>query len=92
MVIILLNNVIADMENTAAQHGFFDNQSRGNPIVPSLGLMWSNCINERIALRKKGQQTANQDVKRTMAIEKSAYMRKNEIDFVIVASGLRGKH
>jgi hypothetical protein len=55
MVIILLNNVIADMENTAAQHGFFDNQSRGNPIVPSLGLMWSNCINERIALRKKGQ-------------------------------------
>jgi len=61
-------------------------------VVPSLGLQWSNCINERIALKKKGHQAAGQDVRRIMAIEKSSYMRKNEIDFVILAQGLRGKH
>jgi hypothetical protein len=82
-VVVILNNVVADVSHTAAQKGFFDNKSRGQTIVPSLGLSWSNCINERIALKKKGG-TSNVDVKRTIAIEKSSYMRKNEVNFDII--------
>ena len=82
---IILNNVVADVEQNSAQHGFFDNQNRAQSIVPSLGLMWSNCINERIALKKKGHSAAGSEVRRIMVIEKSSYMRKNEIDFVILA-------
>ena len=58
--------------------------------MPSLGLMWTNCINERIALRKK--QGQGSEVRRTMVIEKSSFMRKSDLEFEINNSGLRGKH
>ena len=35
---------------------------------------------------------ANVEIKRILVIEKSSYMRRNEIDFEIVAQGVRGKH
>jgi len=89
LVVIILNNVVADVSHDGANKGFFENKSRGQSIVPSLGLIWSNCINERIGLKRKG---VNVDAKRSMVIEKSAYMRKNEVDFEILTQGLRGKH
>lgn len=93
MVIIIMNNVVADVERSGGEHGFFEKKdSRGQPMVPSLGLLWSNCINERIGIKKRGNAAATTEVKRTMQIEKSSYMRKNEIDFVIMGIGLRGKH
>jgi len=92
MVVIIMNNVVADVERTGGEHGFFEKKdSRGQPMVPSLGLLWSNCINERMGLRKKASNSAT-EVRRTMQIEKSSYMRKNEIEFVIMGIGLRGKH
>ena len=91
MVVIVLNNVVADVNHDGANKGFFENKNRGQSIVPSLGLNWSNCINDRIALKKRGG-TSNIDIKRTIVIEKSSYMRRNELDFEIVAQGLRGKH
>lgn len=93
LVIVLLNNVVADVNQEAAGKGFFENRTltRGQSIVPSLGLMWSNCINDRIALKKKTSNTGT-DVKRLMIIEKSSYMRRNEIEFEIQGVGLRGKH
>lgn len=90
MVIVLMNNVVADVERSGGEHGFFEKKdSRGQPMVPSLGLLWSNCINERIGLKKKGNSA---EIKRSMVIEKSSYMRRNEIDFIILGGGLRGKH
>jgi len=91
LVIIILNNVVADVSHDGANKGFFENRSRGQSIVPSLGLNWSNCINERLALKKRGG-TSNVDVKRIMVIEKSSYMRRNELEFEIVAQGVRGKN
>ena len=91
LVIVILNNVVADVSHDGANKGFFENKSRGQSIVPSLGLNWSNCINERIALKKRNA-TSHADVKRCIVIEKSAYMRRSEQDFEIVAQGLRGKH
>jgi hypothetical protein len=88
VVVAILNNVVADVNHDGAQKGFFENKSRGQNIVPSLGMLWSNCINERIALKKKGTTV---DIKRTMVIEKSSYMRKNEVDFEILNCGIRGK-
>jgi hypothetical protein len=43
--------------------------------------MWTNCINERIALRKKMGQGS--DVRRSMVIEKSSFMRKSDLEFEI---------
>ena len=91
LVIVILNNVVADVNHDGANKGFFENRSRGQSIVPSLGLNWSNSINERIALKKRAG-SSNVDVKRIIVIEKSSYMRRNELDFEIVAQGLRGKH
>jgi RecA/RadA recombinase len=88
LVVVILNNVVADVNHDGAQKGFFENRSRGQSIVPSLGMLWSNCINERIALKRKGTAV---DCKRTIAVEKSSYMRKNEVDFEILNCGIRGK-
>lgn len=84
LVVVILNNVVADVNHDGANKGFFENRSRGQHIVPSLGLNWANCINERIALKKKAG-TSNVEVKRTIAIEKSSYMRRNDLEFEIVA-------
>ena len=90
VVIIILNNVVADVNHDGANKGFFENRSRGQSIVPSLGMNWTNCINDRIALKKKGG-SSNIDVKRSIVIEKSSYMRRSEMDFEIVPQGIRGK-
>lgn len=44
-------------------HGFFE-RNKGQNIVPSLGLLWSNCINERMALKKKGSYGGSHEPKR----------------------------
>ena len=90
VVVIILNNVVADVNHDGANKGFFENRSRGQSIVPSLGMNWTNCINDRIALKKKGG-SSNIDVKRSIVIEKSSYMRRSEMDFEIVPQGIRGK-
>lgn len=59
-------------------------------MVPSLGINWTNCINDRICLKKRGG--GNHDITRTMVIEQSSYMRKNEIDFDILQCGIRGRY
>ncbi len=60
--------------------------------MPSLGLQWTNCVNERICLRRKGTNADN--MRRTIAIEKSSYMKKYEggLDFEINNMGLKGRH
>lgn len=78
---MVLNNVVADMNANQSTNGFFGERNRGQNIVPSLGLLWSNCINERICLRKK--MGHGNEVKRTMLIEKSSFMRKSDIEFEI---------
>lgn len=70
-----------------ASKGFFDGKKGG--ITPSLGLQWTNCINERINLKRKG--TSSEYMKRTMVIEKSSYMRKSELDLEITNQGVKGK-
>ena len=61
LVIVVLNNVVADV-NQDGNKGFFADSRRSQSGVPSLGLQWSNCINERIALKKKG--ATNIEIKR----------------------------
>ena len=41
-------------------------------------------------LKRKGTNADN--IKRTMIIEKSSYIRKSEMDFEITNNGIRGKH
>ena len=88
LVIVILNNVVSDMSNEKDR--FFGETKRGQTTVPSLGMIWSNCINERIALRKKLGQ--GNDVRRTALIEKSSFMRRSDLDFEICQQGLRGRH
>jgi hypothetical protein len=88
MVVVILNNVVADVSSNQIKNGFIGDRRAGN-VVPSLGLMWSNCINERIALKKK--MGHGSEVKRTMCIEKSSFMRKSDLEFEITQAGLRGK-
>eukprot|EP00347_Sterkiella_histriomuscorum_P018865 403343876 len=90
LTIILMNNVVADVSQDNSSKGFFDGKSRGQSITPSLGLQWTNCINERIHLKKKGTNADN--IRRTIVIDKSSYMRKSELDFEIINNGIRGKH
>ena len=89
MVIVVLNNVVADLSqgNSNKGQGFFQ---KGQVVMPALGLMWSNCINERIGLRKK--IASGNEVKRVITIDKSAFMRRSDIEFEISAQGIRGRH
>ncbi len=41
-------------------------------------------------LKRKGTNADN--IKRTMIIEKSSYIRKSELDFEIANNGIRAKH
>ena len=56
----------------------------------SLGLLWTNCVNDRIILKKRGNTADN--MKRTMNVEKSSYMRRSDLEFEITNSGIKGKH
>ena len=52
-------------------------------------------MNERICLKKRnagGGQGFGENVKRTMGIDKSAYLRRNEIEFDVHPGGIRGHH
>ena len=65
-------------------------------MQPALGLLWSNCVNERICLKKKSSGGGNSigfgdNVKRHVFIEKSSYLRRNEIEFEVYIGGVRGK-
>ena len=92
LIIIVLNNVVQDLGGQdGANKGFFEARMGRSQTVPSLGLMWSNCINDRICLKKKTSTGGTSEPKRTMCIEKSGYLRKNDIEFEIVAQGLKGK-
>ena len=86
----MINNVVADIGNDQASKGFFEAKSKGSNVQASLGLLWSNCINERISLKKKGNTADN--IKRHMIIEQSSYMRKSELEFEISNSGIKGRH
>jgi hypothetical protein len=96
LVIIILNNVTSDVNGNGGDptRGFF--QEKRNNVQASLGLLWSNCINERICLKKKqghgAQSGFGDNVKRTMCIEKSSYLRRNEMEFEVSQGGVRGKH
>jgi len=50
---VILNNVTQDVNGNAGDptRGFF--QEKRNNVQPSLGLLWSNCVNERICLKKR---------------------------------------
>lgn len=95
LMIIILNNVTSDVNGNQGDptRGFF--QEKRNAVQPSLGLLWSNCINERICLKKRsahGGAGYGDNVKRTMSIEKSSYLRRNEIEFEVYNGGVRGRH
>ncbi|CDW83316.1 UNKNOWN [Stylonychia lemnae] len=90
LTLIIMNNVVAEVNHDQSSKGFFDNKSKGQGISPSLGINWTNCINERINLRRKGTNIDN--IRRTIVIEKSSFMRKSELDFEITNNGIRGKH
>ena len=96
MIILILNNVTSDVNGNQGDpsRGFF--QEKRNAVQPSLGLLWSNCVNERICLKKRshggGGSGFGDNVKRTMMIDKSAYLRRNEMNFEVHAGGVRGKH
>lgn len=93
LVIIILNNVTSDVNGNAGDptRGFF--QEKRNNVQPSLGLLWSNCVNERICLKKRSGAGGgfSDNVKRTIVIEKSSYLRRNEIEFEVNQGGVRGK-
>ena len=96
LIILILNNVTSDVNGNQGDpsRGFF--QEKRNAVQPSLGLLWSNCVNERICLKKRshggGGSGFGDNVKRTMMIDKSAFLRRNEINFEVHAGGVRGKH
>ena len=83
LVILILNNVTSDVNGNAGDpsRGFF--QEKKNNVQASLGLLWSNCINERICLKKKAHGGYGNDVKRQICIEKSSYLRRMQIDFEV---------
>lgn len=91
LVIIILNNVTSDVNGNAGDpsRGFF--QEKRNNVQPSLGLLWSNCVNERICLKKKAAHGGD-NCKRTMMIDKSSFLRRNDIEFEVHQGGVRGKH
>lgn len=53
LIIIILNNATGDVNGNQGDptRGFF--QEKRGAVQPALGLLWSNCINERVCLRKK---------------------------------------
>ena len=48
---------------------------RGGAAVPALGMLWSTCVNDRIAFKK---QIIGGVVHRKMCLELSSYIRKEE--------------
>ena len=59
LVIVIINNVSSDVNGNAGDptRGFF--QEKRNNMQPALGLLWSNCVNERICLKKKSTGGGN---------------------------------
>lgn len=92
---LILNNVSSDVNQNGGDptRGFFT-EKRG-AMQPALGLLWSNCVNERICLRKKamggGSAAYGDGMRRQISIEKSSYMRRHEIEFEVHPGGVRGK-
>ena len=97
LVVLILNNVSSDVNGNAGDptRGFF--QEKRTNVQPALGLLWSNCVNERIWLKKKGHHGHTgggpgfDNVNRAMVIDKSCYLRRNEMDFEVYPGGVRGR-
>ena len=94
IVVIIINNVTSDVNQNAgdASRGFYTEKKGANQ--PALGLLWSNCVNERISLKRRtlgGGAPTGENVKRHLAIEKSSYMRRSDIEFEVHQGGVRGK-
>lgn len=91
IVILIINNVTSDINQNAgdSSKGFFTEKK--GLLQPALGLLWSNCVNERILLKRKAQSGAAENVRRHISIEKSSYMRRHDIEFEVHAGGVRGK-
>lgn len=94
IVVLIINNVSSDVNQNAGDpsKGFFTERKGG--MQPALGLLWSNCVNERVGLKRRtlgGGAPAGENVKRTIVIEKSAYMRKSDLEFEVHQGGVRGK-
>uniref|UniRef100_A0A7S3FW46 Rad51-like C-terminal domain-containing protein n=1 Tax=Strombidium rassoulzadegani TaxID=1082188 RepID=A0A7S3FW46_9SPIT len=97
LIIIILNNATSDINgnNGDPSRGFF--QEKRNNVQPALGLLWSNCVNERICLKKKsmGGNHSNidgQNVRRTICIEKSSFLKRYETEFELTMTGVKGKN
>ena len=97
LVTLLLNNASSDVNGNAGDpsRGFF--QEKRTNVQPALGLLWSNCVNERIWFKKKGHHGhvagggGYDAVQRAMVVEKSAFLRRGEVDFEVWAGGVRGR-
>ena len=61
---------------------------------PALGLLWSNCVNERLGLKKRTGGVVGptgDNIKRHVTIEKSSYLRRGELEIEVHDGGVRAK-
>jgi RecA/RadA recombinase len=77
--VIILNQVSADME------------AGGDAVKASLGLVWSNCVNTRVMVRKHPRRHANdENVLRSMTIEMCPYLPNFQVYFQVTTEGIKG--
>lgn len=94
IVVITLNNVVADMmsskedDNDPSKMYTEKFRGRNNASKPALGIIWSTRVNDRICLRR--QQLSSTNFKRKMLVDQSPHWPHNEMEFEVVNSGIKG--
>jgi len=81
LAVIVVNNTVGEVEQTSSSAN-----SMGN--IPALGILWSNSINQRLFLSKRGLNRGDKGPKRVMDISFSPSVPHATLEFGITKGGL----
>ena len=77
--VLVLNQVRADFAD-----------GRPDAVAPALGLVWANCVNTRIMVRKTRRASPDGSPIREMAVHLCPYLPSFAAEFVVTSEGIRG--
>ncbi len=80
LAVVVVNNTVGDIEKTGAVPGATS--------IPALGLLWSNSVNQRIFLIKRGHGKDGKAPKRLMEVVFSPSVPHSTVEFTIIKDGI----
>ena len=80
LAVIVINNTIGDVEQSGP--------IPGANSIPALGILWSNSINQRIFLTRKGKADAERGPRRHLEVVFSPSAPPSSVEFTIAKAGI----